>query len=583
VNVSPTQIDKPSTLAAAASAGGEGKARLGERLLTQRLITEDQLQVALHEQRSTGAMLGAVLVDLGFITESMLAEFLAERSGFDRVDLKSMVLDPALVRRLPKDVARRLKALPVAVGETTIQVAMADPYDVMAIDQLRRYFPRELDLTPLISGETDILEAIDQYYGYEMSIDGILKELETGVFDVSSLVAEQGQYVHPVVRLVNMIMFDAVKTGASDLHFEPEAFAVRLRYRTDGVMHKVRILHKDHWPAIGHRIKIMAGMNIADSRSIQDGRFSIRIGSRSIDFRVSLLPTVHGENIVIRVLDHTKSLLPLEILGYSEDNLALLRRMLRRPEGIIIVTGPTGSGKTTTLYSMLREVSTSEVNVMTLEDPVEYQMALVRQTQVKESAGITFVDGVRAILRQDPDIVFIGEMRDSETAQMALRAGMTGHQVFSTLHTNDAIGAVPRLMDLGLSTNMLAGNIICTIAQRLVRKLCPVCKEMLFPATEAECRVLGVDPANAPIIARPVGCDDCRYTGYKGRVAVCEVLRFTPEFDDAMAQGATRAQLKALAREQGFITMAEDGIRKVLRGEINIASLVRAVDMTDRL
>jgi general secretion pathway protein E/type IV pilus assembly protein PilB len=582
VNVTTTQIDKPSTLAAAASAG-DAKARLGERLLTQRLITEDQLQVALHEQRSTGAMLGAVLVDLGFITEQMLAEFLAERSGFDRIDLKSMVLDPALVRRLPKDVARRLKALPVAVGETTIQVAMADPYDVMAIDQLRRYFPRELDLTPLISGETDILEAIDQYYGYEMSIDGILKELETGVFDVSSLVAEQGQYVHPVVRLVNMIMFDAVKTGASDLHFEPEAFAVRLRYRTDGVMHKVRILHKDHWPAISHRIKIMAAMNIADSRSIQDGRFSIRIGSRSIDFRVSLLPTVHGENIVIRVLDHTKSLLPLEVLGYSDDNLALLRRMLRRPEGIIIVTGPTGSGKTTTLYSMLREVSTGEVNVMTLEDPVEYQMALVRQTQVKEQAGITFVDGVRAILRQDPDIVFIGEMRDSETAQMALRAGMTGHQVFSTLHTNDAIGAVPRLMDLGLNPSMLAGNIICTIAQRLVRKLCPVCKEMLFPATEAECRVLGADPASPPIIARPVGCEECRYTGYKGRVAVCEVLRFTPEFDDAMAQGATRAQLKALAREQGFITMAEDGIKKVLRGEINIASLVRAVDMTDRL
>ena len=571
----PTAIQKPAEDAA--------KARLGDRLLAQRLITEDQLQVALHEQRSSNAMLGAVLVDLGFINETILAEFLAERSGFDKIDLKSMVLDPALVRRLPKDVAKRLKALPVAIGETTVQVAMADPYDVMAIDQLRRYFPRELDLAPLISGETDILEAIDQYYGYEMSIDGILKELETGVFDLSSLAAEQGQYVHPVVRLVNMIMFDAVKTGASDLHFEPEAFAVRLRYRTDGVMHKVRILHKDHWPAIGHRLKILAAMNIADSRSIQDGRFTLRIGSRNIDFRVSLLPTVHGENIVIRVLDHTKSLLPLEILGYSEHNMTLLRRMLKRPEGIIIVTGPTGSGKTTTLYSMLREVSTTEVNVMTLEDPVEYQMALVRQTQIKEQAGVTFVEGIRAILRQDPDIVFIGEMRDNETAQMALRAGMTGHQVFSTLHTNDAIGAVPRLADLGLSPNMLAGNIICSIAQRLVRKLCPTCKEMLFPATEAECKVLEADPANPPIIARPVGCDDCRYTGYRGRVAVCEVLRFTPEIDDLISRGATRNEIRQMAKEQGFVTMAEDGISKVLKGEINIASLVRAVDMTDRL
>jgi len=283
------------------------------------------------------------------------------------------------------------------------------------------------------------------------------------------------------------------------------------------------------------------------------------------------------------VLDHTKSLLPLEILGYSEHNMLLLRRLLKRPEGIIIVTGPTGSGKTTTLYSMLREVSTTEVNVMTLEDPVEYQMALVRQTQIKEQAGVTFVEGIRAILRQDPDIVFIGEMRDNETAQMALRAGMTGHQVFSTLHTNDAIGAVPRLADLGLSANMLAGNIICSIAQRLVRKLCSTCKEMLFPATEAECKVLEADPASPPVIARPVGCDDCRYTGYRGRVAVCEVLRFTPEIDDLIARGATRNEIRLVAREQGFVTMAEDGIAKVLKGEINIASLVRAIDMTDRL
>ena len=576
-------MNVPTTIAKPGDAGGEGKARLGERLLTQRLITDDQLQVALHEQRQSGLMLGAVLVDLGFITESTLAEFLAERSGFDRIDLKSMVLDPALVRRLPKDVARRLKALPTAVGETTAQVAMVDPYDVMALDQLRRYFPRELELVPVVCGETDILEAIDQYYGYEMSIDGILKELETGVFDVNSLVAEQGQYVHPVVRLVNMIMFDAVKTGASDIHFEPEPGTVRLRYRTDGVMHKVRILHKGHWPAIGHRIKIISGMNIADSRSIQDGRFSIRIGSRNFDFRVSLLPTIHGENIVIRVLDHAKSLLPLDVLGYSDHNIALLRRLLKRPEGLIIVTGPTGSGKTTSLYSMLREVASVEVNVMTLEDPVEYQMALVRQTQIKEAAGITFVDGIRALLRQDPDIIFIGEMRDPETAQMALRAGMTGHQVFSTLHTNDAVGAIPRLMDLGLTPNMLAGNIICTLAQRLVRKLCPTCKEMLFPATEAECRVLGADPGEPPIIARPVGCEDCRYTGYRGRVAIAEVLHMSPELEDMISRGATRNEVKAAAKKNGFVTMAEDGVAKVLLGEINIASLVRAIDLTDRL
>lgn len=574
------KLDDDSSPAAVAP---KPTARLGDRLVAQRLITKDQLNVALHEQRSTGKMLGEVLVDLGFISEVKLAGALAERTGFAQINLKSTMLDPQLVHKLPKDVARRLRALPVAVADDHVQVAMADPYDVMAIDQLRRYFPRDKDLLPVVASESEILEAIDQYYGYAMSIEGILKELVTGVFDDTALSAEDGRYEHPVVRLVNALVFDSVKMGASDLHFEPEGSMARLRVRIDGIMTQTQAFHRDHWPAIAQRLKIISGMNIADTRAIQDGRFTMRIGNRDVDFRVSLLPTIHGENIVIRILDHQQSMVPLDRLGFNERNLSMLRRLMMRPEGIVLVTGPTGSGKTTTLYSMLREVSSMDKNTMTLEDPVEYQLGLIRQTQVRESAGIGFAEGVRAMMRQDPDIIFIGEMRDPETSSMALRAAMTGHQVFSTLHTNDAIGVVPRLIDLGMKPSMLAGNIICALAQRLVRRLCNTCKEQIHPATEAECLVLGVDPANPPVIARPVGCEDCRYTGYRGRTSVNEIMRFTPEIDDLMARGGTRKELIDMARQQGFVGMADDGIEKVLAGEINIASLVRAVDMTDRL
>jgi len=557
--------------------------RLGDKLVAQRLISKAQLNVALHEQRQTGKMLGEVLVDLGFISEVKLASALAERTGFQQIDLKATIVDPTLVQMLPKDVARRLRALPVGLSDSHVHVAMADPYDVMAIDQLRRYFPRDKELMPLVASETEIVEAVDQYYGYAMSLEGILRELETGVFDDTALAADGGRYEHPVVRLVNALVFDAVKMGASDLHFEPEASLARLRVRIDGVLTQTQAFHRDHWPAICQRLKIISGMNIADNRSIQDGRFTMRIGNRDVDFRVSLLPTIYGENVVIRVLDHQQSMVPLDKLGFDERNLGLLRRLLLRPEGIVLVTGPTGSGKTTTLYSMLREVSSMDKNTMTLEDPVEYQLGVIRQTQVRESAGIGFAEGVRAMMRQDPDIIFIGEMRDVETAQMAVRAAMTGHQVFSTLHTNDALGVVPRLLDLGLSPSLLAGNVICAIAQRLVRKLCNTCKEEIHPATEAECLVLGADPAKPPIIARPVGCEECRYTGYRGRTAIAEVLRFSADIDDLMVRSATRSDLLAKAREQGFRSMAEDGIAKVLAGEINIASLVRTVDMTDRL
>ncbi len=561
-----------------------GKQRMGERLVGAGLISADQLDVALLEQKRSGQMLGEVLVELGFITENTLAAQLAETSGLDRFDFKHSVLDADLVRRIPREVAERHKILAVAVNDDkeTVQVAMADVYNVLAIDQVRRFLPRGYEIVPQVVSETEILEAIDSYYGYEMSIDGLLREIEEGDVSVASITTGQEGFVNPTVRLVNAIILDAIKLGASDLHFEPESMFVRLRYRLDGVMTQIRTFHKDYWASICVRLKIMSDMNIAETRNPQDGRFTFNIGAREVDFRVATHPTVHGENIVIRVLDKAKSLVPLEQLGYDLGTVDLLKKLLRRPEGIIIVTGPTGSGKTTTLYSMLHYLNSIDVNIMTLEEPVEYQIPLLRQSDVRDAGGMGFAEGVRSILRQDPDIVFVGEVRDEATATMALRAAMTGHQVFTTLHTNDSFGAINRLVDLGLQRHMLAGNIILVMAQRLLRRLCPSCKR---PARidERAARILGVEPDEPTPIYEPVGCERCRNTGYRGRTAIVEILPFLPDLDEVVATGGTRGQMFDIVRKVGFRTMAEDGAAKVLAGETSLEELIDTVNLTDRL
>jgi type IV pilus assembly protein PilB len=384
------------------------------------------------------------------------------------------------------------------------------------------------------------------------------------------------------VRLVNALVFDAVKIGASDLHFEPEENFVRLRYRKDGVLYTAQILHKQHWSAISQRLKIISNMNIADKLAPQDGRFHLNIGGRMADFRVSSLPTVHGENIVLRVLDQSASIMPLEALGFSPHNLALIRRSQDRPEGIIIVTGPTGSGKTTSLYSMLNEINNVEVNIQTLEDPVEYSLPMIRQTHVREGV-LEFADGIKALLRQDPDIIFIGEIRDQITAEMALKAAMTGHQVYTSLHTNDSFGAVPRLFDLGMKPGMVAGSIISIFAQRLLRLVCKECK-VAYQPDEKECAILGVDPAAGPLPtiykARQGGCKVCGGQGYKGRRAVVEILFFDDDLDAILASGGNKAQMKAEAKRKGFKSMKDDGILKTLEGITTIDALAQVVDIT---
>lgn len=560
----------------------EGKAlTLGERLVANGLISRDQLEIALKEQRESPVKkeLGTILVELAFITDDTLSQVLAESSGVKSVDLRSMTLDQDLVRRIPKSVAAQYKIIAIALHEDELMVATSDVYNVLAVDQVKRYFQKNIRITPLFANDFQITEVIDQYYDYEMNMFAILKELETGEIQYTG--KEEG-YVNPTVRLVDSVFIDAVKMGSSDIHFEPEAEFIRLRYRIDGRLIQVLSFHKDYWSSISVRIKILANMNIAESRNPQDGRITFTIMGRKVDFRVSTLPTIHGENVVARILDKSRSLVSLNDLGLTDNNVKILKRLLKRPEGVCIVTGPTGSGKTTTLYAILTYINSMETNIMTLEDPVEYQLSLIRQSQIREGSDLTFDKGIRTLMRQDPDVIFVGEVRDYDTAAMTIRAAMTGHQVFTTIHTNDALGAIPRFIDIGIKGSLLAGTMICSIAQRLARRLCIHCKEKCTANAE-ECKILGVDPLSPPTLYKHVGCAKCLNTGYKGRIAIYEILPVDRELDDMISREASRKEMLNYAKSQGFTTMAEDAMVKVLQGITDIEEIVDTVDMTERL
>lgn len=571
--------DIQKTTATGGGAAGRLKGRIGDRMVALGLISEDQLHVALQEKKMSNKLLGEILVGLGFIDEETLTAFLADTSGYDLFDPKNTIVDGDALALVDKETALKYGVLPISMVDGECLVAMADPYDVVAMDTVRRFVPKGTQVRPVVSTPSVLSDAIDAAYGYSSSINDILKELEEdGHKDVSSL-DEKEAFSHPIVRLVNALLYNAVKLGVSDLHFEPEENFIRLRYRLDGVLYTAQILHKKHWSGISQRIKIMSGMNIADKINAQDGRFNLKVGAKEADFRVSSLPTVHGENVVLRVLDKSASILPMGKLGFTPENLDMIKSCQARPEGIIIVTGPTGSGKTTSLYSMLNEINTVDVNIQTLEDPVEYSLPMIRQTHVREGV-LEFGDGIKAMLRQDPDIIFIGEIRDHVTAEMALKAAMTGHQVYTTLHTNDSFGAIPRLLDLGLKPGMIAGSMIAVFAQRLTRVLCSGCKTEYKPDAH-ECEVLGVDPENPPSIYKATqgGCDICAGQGYKGRIAIVEILKFDEELDELLARGESKAELKTLAKKKGFKSMKQDGILKVLEGITDLQALAKVVNL----
>lgn len=558
---------------------------LGQTLLARGVISQDQLNIALTEQRKFKAPLGKILVQLGFVTEATIRDTLSESLGQVAIDLSNTIIDHAALSMVPKDIARRYQVLPVDYDAQNrkLLLAVADPSNVVALDQIRALIRDDIRIEQVLARESDISIGIEQHYGFELSIDGILNEIETGEIDYQSITTDFEEYSQPVVRLVDALLSDGVKRGASDIHFEPEQGFLRIRYRIDGVLRQIRSLHKNYWSAMVVRLKVISGMNIAESRAPQDGRISLTLSGRSIDFRVSAQPTTHGENLVLRILDRQKGIVALENLGLQENELKMLRLMIARPEGIILVTGPTGSGKTTTLYSILNHVNTEGVNIMTLEDPVEYPMAMIRQTSVNETAKLDFATGIRSMMRQDPDIILVGEIRDQETAEMAFRAAMTGHQVYSTLHTNSAIGAIPRLQDLGVLPDIMAGNIIGVVAQRLMRRLCLHCKEPYSPEDPMTRRVLDVEPDWRGEVFRAVGCSQCDNTGYKGRVAIMELFKMDSDMDELIARRATGREFRDAARKTGFRTLAEDAISRVLDGQTSLDEISRIVDLTDRI
>nr|VFK58130.1 MAG: type IV pilus assembly protein PilB [Candidatus Kentron sp. TUN]VFK59888.1 MAG: type IV pilus assembly protein PilB [Candidatus Kentron sp. TUN]VFK68812.1 MAG: type IV pilus assembly protein PilB [Candidatus Kentron sp. TUN] len=559
--------------------------RIGEILVAKGVISEDQLRIALTAQEKNRHRLGKIIVDLGFATEAVIRDVLGGALGYESVDLSKLLIDDQVVKLIPKDVAQRHRLLAVTFNKAknTVTVAMADPSNVIAVDQVKFLLGNDIHIQLLLVGEAELYKAIEQFYGYALSMDGILRELETGELDYRNLDATSDEYSQPIVRLVNALLSDAVKRGASDVHFEPEQEFLRVRYRIDGVLRQIRSLHKNYWSAIAVRLKVMANMNIAEARAPQDGRISLSVSGHPVDFRVSSFPTTHGENIVLRILDRQKGLLLLENLGFNAESLDTLQLMMTRPEGIVLFTGPTGSGKTTTLYSILNRLNTESINIMTLEDPVEYPMTMIRQSAVNQAVKLDFANGIRSILRQDPDIILVGEIRDGDTAQMAFRAAMTGHQVFSTLHTNSAIGALPRLIDIGVSPGIMVGNIIGIVGQRLVRKLCVQCKTV-FEASEEQYRLLGIKNSSPiPPIYRAVGCRHCDGYGYKGRLALIELLRFDAEIDESIAGGANIREIGRLAIAKGFTSLADDGIRKVLKGVTSLDEISRVLDLTARV
>ena len=560
--------------------------RIGELLVQKGVVSSDQVRIALTEQKKNREHLGKILVRLGFATEAIILDVLGGALGQEKADLSNVVVDSEAIKLIPKDMARRFKVLPLTLDadRNRITLAMADIFNVVALDQLGAYLGPEVEIVPLLASEAEIEKAIDQFYGFELSVDGILQEIETGEIDYESIEADTEEYSQPVVRLVNALLSDAVKRGASDIHFEPEQGFLRFRYRIDGVLRQVRSLHKNYWSAIAVRLKVMAGLDIAETRAPQDGRITLSLSGRHIDFRVSTIPTVHGENIVLRVLDRQKGIVPIDRLGLDDEILSMLKLMVARPEGMLLVTGPTGSGKTTTLYSLLSHLNTETVNIMTLEDPVEYPMGMIRQTSVNDAVRLDFASGIRSMLRQDPDIILVGEIRDEDTAAMAFRAAMTGHQVFSTLHANSAVGAIPRLLDMGVRPDIMAGNLIGILAQRLVRRIRSDCREAYAPA-DIERRILGLGPDDGEVtiyrVAKQFALAD--HQGYEGRMAVMELMKFDAEMDQLVARGATTREILDYARSRGFRSLSEAATALVLSGLTTIDEIARVVDLTERV
>jgi type IV pilus assembly protein PilB len=541
-------------------------ARLGDWLLEQGHVTSTQLDLALREQKRKGHLSGEVLVELGFVSQQVLAAFLAQKTQTDQVDLVRTVVPADVLRCVPEPLARRLTVLPLALEDGLLTVAIADPFNVLTFDALEQATGLRVNL--VAAAEGDLRAAIDRHCASGQSVEEIVDELLKLGAEKLAWTTEQDA---PMIRLVDRLIAQAVNAGASDIHVQPEGKILRVRLRQAGML-----IPKETQPALIARFKILRRMDITETRRPQGGRCTVVVGSREVGLRLSALPTSFGESIVVRLLDRARVHHNLAALEFAPDNATRFRALFDRPHGIILVTGPTGSGKTTTLYAALNQINAIERSVFTLDDPVEYQLPLIRQTQVNEAVGLTFAEGLRTLLRQDPDVMLIGETRDTETAQLMVRAALTGHLVFTTLHTNDALGAIPRLVDLGVEPYLLAPTLAGIIGQRLVRRLCPKRREPVEDPVEVLARMnAAIDSDLPPTWWRAVGCAECNRTGYRGRAGIHELVTVDARHHGAITPRVDLPRLTALAREQGFRTMFEDGVAKAMRGLTSLEEVLR--------
>jgi type IV pilus assembly protein PilB len=555
--------------------------QLGDILLQGGLVTADQLSVAVEEQNRLGRSLGRVLVDQGVLTEAQLVAALATQIGMRFVDLTEAPIDGAALSRIPGNVARRHTAIPIGFEDGRLVVAMADPANVFAIDDIKQIASQRgyVDIKPVVATRNDVVAAIDRFYRAGEELDDLQTQIDTGEEEEDLSKVREITEDAPIVRYVNLLITQAIQDRASDIHLEPTEHDLRVRYRIDGVLHEVMRSPRAIQSGVISRLKIMSDINIAERRIPQDGRLSVTAHGKKVDLRVATLPTVWGEKVVMRILDNSTARLDLSDLGFSPYNFGIFEKSYIKPYGMILVTGPTGSGKSTTLYATLNVVNKPEVNIITVEDPVEYRLPGVNQVQVNPKAGLSFAAALRSILRSDPDIVLIGEIRDHETAQIAVEASLTGHLVLSTLHTNDAPSAITRLTEMGIEPFLVGSALDSVLAQRLARRLCSKCKEPFTP-TEEQLVAIRYKPYEGdpfPEFYKPVGCAACAKTGYRGRVALHEVMAITDQIERLTVERASSAEISKVAIEQGMRTLREDGLLKASQGITSLDEVFRVV------
>jgi type IV pilus assembly protein PilB len=551
--------------------------KIGDILIEKGLITQEILDQALTIQRQTGKKLGQVLVDEQYITENDLADAISERVGVPKLSLQNLVIDPELLRLVGFELAKRHQVVPVFRIGNTLTIAMVDPLDVVAIDEIRLLTKQRINRT--VATQSDVMTAVEEHYSVKESLDQALEDatrqkeadlLEIGAVEPSEAHAGEA----PVIKYVNLLIAQAVKSRASDVHIEPDEKTVRVRYRINGLLRQEGSPPKAIQSALITRLKIMAELDVSEKRVPQDGRFTFVWGGQNVDVRLSTLPTIHGEKVVMRLLDRRNLLLGLQNLGFDDNVLEDFRKIAHKPEGLILISGPTGSGKTSTLYALLDEINSVEKNIITIEDPVEYNLQGINQVQTNEKAGLTFANCLRSILRQNPDVIMVGEIRDSETAAIAVRSAMTGHLVLSTIHTNDAAGAVARLLDMEIEGYLLASALLGVLAQRLVRVVCQTCRvEDSVP--KSLLGELEISEDAGIRFYQGTGCDDCHQTGYRGRTGAYEFLPVTDKVRELIVASSSSAKIKAEAVAGGMTTLHQDALRKALDGKTTYREVLR--------